>query len=279
MGLRSDKRRFLYGFLLAPAVMILFVLYSAWLGRSDTELVESFCSERSCACADWDRNRAGPYVIENNVWNKGDLRSYQQCVYMDDDEGEINAGWAWNWPGIRFNVVAYPNIIYGKNPWLPSTTPKLPIRIDEIPCLEAEFEVIQSGSGKGNLAFDLWITDSDSAQPSDITHEIMIWLSHSGIRPAGSKVDTLHVDGIDLGLWKKENHNPSEDYEWTFLAYVYPSPHTEGSIDLKDLLDYLVDGGYLRSDAYLAAIQLGNEIVSGHGQTLISTYEIRLCDE
>ena len=279
MSLRGGKKRFLFGFLLAPAAMMLFVLYSAWLGRSNPELVESFCVDRSCACGDWDRDRAGPYVIENNVWNKGNLRAYQQCAHIGESDGDISAGWAWNWPGIRFNVVAYPNITYGKNPWLPSTTQKLPIRLDAIACLIADFEVVQTGSGKGNLAFDLWITDSDSAQPSDITHEIMIWLAHRGIFAAGSKVGTIPVGGIDLGLWKKEDHSPSEDYRWTFLAYVYPSEYTEGSIDLNALLDHLVEGGHLPSDATLAAIQLGNEIVSGHGQTLIRQFEILFCDE
>ncbi|MFA9402079.1 MAG: hypothetical protein ACERKY_03330 [Anaerolineales bacterium] len=276
---RLKNKRLLYGFLVAPAVMILFVLYSALLGRSDPTIIDSFCADQTCECVDWFRSSVGYYQVENNVWNKSDNDIYQQCVYISKGDEGINAGWAWNWPGARFDVVAYPNIMYGKNPWLPTTSPEFPLRIDEINCLETEFEVIQDGSGKGNLAFDLWITSSASAQPSDITHEIMIWLSHEGIQTAGSLVDVINIDGNEIELFEKENHNPSDEFTWTYLAFVYQSDLTEGSIDLDILLSYLVENGYIGSDHYLAAIQLGNEIVSGYGQSLIRNYEIRICEE
>jgi hypothetical protein len=106
----------------------------------------------------------------------------------------------------------------------------------------------------------------------------MIWLSREGFQPAGSRVDTINLAGNDIGLWKKENHNASDDYEWTYFASVYQSDLTKGSIDLNHLLSYLVDHGHISPDEYLSGIQLGNEIVSGHGQTLIREYEIRFCD-
>lgn len=276
---RLRKKHLLYGFLIAPVFMIVFVVYSALHGRSDPKYVETLCIEQRCECADWYRRSVGEYQIENNVWNKGNISSYQQCVFVSAGNDGVNAGWAWNWPGIRFNVLAYPNITYGKNPWLPSTSPELPLRIDEIKCLEAKFDVLQTGSGKGNLSIDLWITDNHSSQPSDITHEIMIWLSHDGFWPAGSRVDTINIEGNEIGLWRKENHNPSDDYQWTFLAFVYESDLIKGSISIHDFLRYLVENGYVSSDRYLASIELGNEIVSGHGQTLIRNYEIRFCEQ
>ena len=278
MFTRLRDKKFLYGFLVAPVFMAVFLGYSAFLGRSDPAYVESVCIERSCECADWNRLSVDHYQIENNVWNKGNIESYQQCVFISDRNDDYDAGWAWNWPGIRFNVVAYPNIIFGKNPWLPSTSPELPLLIDEIDCLETKFDVNQTGSGKGNLSFDLWITNDLSSDPSTITHEIMIWLSHQGFRSAGSRVDTIYVDGNKVGVWKKENHNPSDDYQWTYLAFVYHSDLMEGSINFYDFLHYLVKKDHITSESYLAGIQLGNEIVSGHGKSLIRNYEINFCD-
>jgi hypothetical protein len=275
---RLGKKQLLYGFLIAPVFMVVFVVYSALLGKSDSTYVEELCIEQRCECADWYRGSIGQYQIENNVWNKGDISSYQQCVFISEGNDSVNAGWAWNWPGIRFNVLAYPNIIYGKNPWLPSTSPELPLRIDEIKCLEAKFDVIQEGSGKVNLSIDLWITDNLSSQPSDITDEIMIWLSHEGFWPAGSRVDTLNIEGKEIELWRKENHNPSDDYQWTFLAFVYQSDLLEGSISIHDFLRFLVEKGFISSEGYLAGIQLGNEIVSGYGKSFIRNYEINFCD-
>jgi hypothetical protein len=271
-------KRLLIGLSVSLSVLVPFLLYSFYLGRSNTAHIASLCAEQICACDDWYRHSVGQYQIENNVWNKENANKYQQCVFIKDGDEGIDAGWAWNWPGIRFNVVAYPSIIYGKNPWLSSTSPMLPIRIGDINCLKADFKVIQQGSSKGNLSFDLWVTSSASAQPEDISREIMIWLSHKGFQPAGSRQDSINLDGKDIGLWKKENHNASNEYEWTFFAFVYRSDLTEGSINLNGLLSYLVDNGHISPDEYLSGVQLGNEIVSGYGQSLIQNYKIRFCD-
>ena len=63
---RLKKNRLLYGFLVAPAVMILFVLYSALLGRSDPTFIGSFCADYTCECVDWFRSSVGYYQVENN---------------------------------------------------------------------------------------------------------------------------------------------------------------------------------------------------------------------
>jgi hypothetical protein len=251
---RLKDKKLLYGFLVAPIFMIIYLVYSAHLGRSDPTYVGSLCMEKSCECADWFRRSVDHYQIENNVWNKKNIKSYQQCVFINENNNGMDAGWAWNWPGIRFNVVAYPNITYGKNPWLPSTSPELPLRIDEIKCLEANIDVIQTGSGKGNLSFDLWITNNLSSNPSSITHEVMIWLSHEGLWPAGSQIDTIDIDGNEIEVWKKENHNPSDDYQWTFLGFVYQADLMKGSINFYDFLQYLVRKGHIATESYLAGI-------------------------
>jgi hypothetical protein len=200
VGKLFKPKRLIIGLTVSILVLIPFFWYSFYLGRSNPDLVDSLCSNQICACKEWDRRSVGPYKVENNTWNKGDTSNFKQCVYMTERDGGVEAGWAWNWPGIRFNVVAYPNIIYGKNPWLPSTTSSFPIRIGDINCLRADLKVSQQGSGKGNLAFDLWITNRERSQPGDITHEIMIWLAHQGFGSAGSKIDTFSLDGKQIGF-------------------------------------------------------------------------------
>lgn len=92
---RLKNNRLLYGILVAPAVMILFVLYSALLGRSDPTIIDSFCADQTCECVDWFRSSVGYYQVENNVWNKNDNDIYQQCVYISKGDEGINAGWAY----------------------------------------------------------------------------------------------------------------------------------------------------------------------------------------
>jgi hypothetical protein len=109
--------------------MALFFGQSAYLGRSDPTYLDALCGDRECVCNEWAWSNIGEYRIENNVWNKGSISDYQQCLFIQDGDRGINAGWGWNWPGLRFNVVAHPNVMCGKNPWLSSTTPDLPIAL------------------------------------------------------------------------------------------------------------------------------------------------------
>lgn len=272
------RKRFVIGLSVSLSVLVPFLLYSWFLGRSDPQIVESFCAQHNCQCTDWYRSSVGSYTVENNVWNKGEDQQYRQCVALQAADPGVSAGWAWNWPGTRFNVLAYPNLMYGKNPWLPSTSPKLPVRIGELGCLQVDFDVVQAGSGKGNLAFDLWLTREAASQPADISGEIMIWLSRQGFKPAGSRLDRVELGGETVDFYMKENHQPSEGSAWTFYAFVYPKDFTHGRLDLREVLDYLVANGYVNGDEYLASIQLGNEVVSGYGQTWIRQYEVRWCE-
>ena len=275
---KSPKKRLVIGLSVSLSVLVPFLLYSWFLGRSDPQTIESFCAQGNCQCTDWYRGDAGAYTVENNVWNKGENQQYQQCVTIQAADPGVAAGWAWNWPGVRFNVVAYPNLMYGKNPWLPSTSPNLPAHVGELGCLQVDFEVEQSGSGKGNLAFDLWITREAASQPEDISGEIMIWLSRQGFKPPGLRLDRVDLGGETVDFYRKENHQATEGTVWTFYAFVYPEGFTQGSLDLDEVLDYLVTNGYVSSDEYLSGIQLGNEVVSGYGQTWVRHYEVRFCE-
>jgi len=89
----------------------------------------------------------------------------------------------------------------------------------------------------------------------------------------------LQPKRLIIGLWKKTNHNPSEEYKWTYLAFVYQSDLTEGTVDLRALLSYLVENEHISQDEYLAGIQLGNKIVRGYGSTLVREYQIEFCDQ
>jgi hypothetical protein len=246
---------------------------------SNSSYLHSFCESRNCQCSDWRILTRSEYMVENNVWNKGDISNYQQCTYVERNGQGINAYWAWNWLGLRFNVVAYPSIVYGKKPWFDSSTSDLlPKKISELACLTVDFAVDQQGRGNGNLAFDLWATRDQAASPESITREIMIWLSHAGILTAGKRVDSLSLDGYEIELWRKEGHRPTEGLDWTLLTFVYQSDRIEGPINVMDYLDFLVENGYISADEYLADVELGNEIVSGYGQTIVQGFEVSQCD-
>ena len=250
------------------------------LPSSNPGFVDSFCDAQDCQCMDWERLAENGYLIENNVWNKEGVDHYQQCVYLEANNEVIDAGWAWNWPGLRLNVVAYPSLVYGKKPWFTaSTTHLLPQKISELNCLTADFSVDQTGKTNGNLAFDLWLTNDKTANPESITRELMIWLTRNGAMVAGKRVDTFISDGYEIELWRKDGHDPTEGLSWTLLTFVHQTDRTEGPINLIDYLDFLVENNYISDQEYLADVELGNELINGYGKTLIHDFKVTQCED
>ncbi len=234
-------------------------------------------ARHDCLTKDWERREAGGYIVENNVWNKGARSDYAQCVFLEAGAtGGIRAGWAWEWNNPTNDVVAYPDIIFGKNPWFEtSTTKTLPVRIREAGELEILLEAENVGEGKRNLAFQVWLTNESAATPKSVTREVMIWLENNGLRPAGAKIADLSLDGKALELWENPRHGDPNGLEWNYFAFVYKTPLLQGRIPLTQILQYLIETGHVSPDEYLAGINLGNEIVNGSGQTILNRYAVR----
>jgi hypothetical protein len=231
-----------------------------------------------CLTKDWEKREVGGYIVENNVWNKGDRSDYSQCVFLEPEaSGAVRAGWAWKWNNPTNDVVAYPDIIFGKNPWFEtSTTTTLPARIREAGDVEILLDVEHTGTGKRNLAFQVWLTNASAATPKSVTREVMIWLENNGLRPAGTKIADLSLDGKALELWENPRHGDPNGLEWNYFAFVYKTPLLQGQVPLSKMLEYLVETGRVAPDEYLAGINLGNEIINGSGQTLLKRYRVLL---
>ena len=56
------------------------------------------------ACEDYERIVVGDYVLNNNVWNKGERTDYTQCVFAQGDAPPTAMGWHWNWSGTGCQV-------------------------------------------------------------------------------------------------------------------------------------------------------------------------------
>ena len=65
------------------------------------------------ACGDWEELRHARYVYKNNVWNKGAITGYEQCVMRRVVDGEDQYGWRWSWPYQGFTAAALsPSVNY-----------------------------------------------------------------------------------------------------------------------------------------------------------------------
>jgi len=225
----------------------------------------------STTCADDARISVDTFVLENNVWGKGELTNYQQCITAKQNDTSTTFGWSWNWPAVGGNVKAYPEIIFGYKPFGSSTTsPLLPKKIIDLQSAVVSFSnCVTSFNGSGNFAFDIWITDSATPKEANIKHEIMIWLEKKIQQPAGSFVEQVTIDGSTYDYYRGP-------LSWDYIAFVKTSSNKVSSINLSDFFTYLINKNHLSANEFLAAIEFGNEVISGMGSTVITNYKIEI---
>lgn len=247
-------------------------------GEFSDSIVESW-KTFAPVTADWERQTAGEYFVENNVWNKRDAKDYRQAVGIRKlSDGAVAAGWSWEWP-TSWNIVAFPDLVFGKNPWAEtSTTPRLPVRLSEIDSLHADFDILHEGHGHRNLSFQMWLTNDPASLPQHITHEIMIWIRNDDL-PFAPVVGPVDVAGAKYTLSRMQNHgdpNLKPQINWTYLSFARTEPFLKGRLDIKAFYDTLSARGLVANDLYLANISLGNEVRDGTGLVVVKSYKISL---
>ncbi|MCZ7603950.1 MAG: hypothetical protein M5R37_13890 [Melioribacteraceae bacterium] len=210
------------------------------------------------------------FIIENNTWGRGTLTNYSQCSFLKEDERNVIIGWEWQWPiQSGDNVKAYPEIVYGWKPFRSeSSTQALPIEVTSNNKIISKYDVVNSTfNGIGNLAYDIWITNSPTPNASNITREIMIWIKNYGQAAGGSKVNEVEIDGIKYDFYKA-------DWDWTYLAFVNSSGHDITEVNIHNFIKYLLTENYITEEEFVSSIEFGNEIIEGTGKTEIVNYQV-----
>ncbi|QQS37714.1 MAG: hypothetical protein IPM56_07115 [Ignavibacteriales bacterium] len=257
--------------------LLLFIFLSAlYAGCSKDSpsqpIVPPQLSIDSVSCSDNAEITINKMMLQNNVWGKGSITNYQQCIRVIKNDTSTIFQWQWSWPDVTNNVKAYPEIIFGLKPFGgSSTTESLPKKIQEITeCVVSASQCSTDIFGEGNLAYDIWITDSESPTQNNIKSEIMIWLKYIGQQPAGSFVERLNIGNQDYDFYSGNNGT------WDYHAFLKVNQSDLDSTNIKSFMDYLVMNSYISTDQYLSSIEFGNEIIKGSGNTVLKDYQVRL---
>ncbi|UCH66474.1 MAG: T9SS type A sorting domain-containing protein [Ignavibacterium sp.] len=225
-----------------------------------------FAQDTIFYCDDWTQMQIASYLIENNVWGKGNIVNYTQCIY-ETSEGKF--GWHWDWPDSGYNVKAYPEVIFGRKPWWnESTYPALPLKLSAIESFIVDFDLNMSATGSYNLAFEFWVIADSLSDENNITPEVMIWTDSNIMIPAGSVIATVSFDGFTYNLYRDVFTN------WTYFAFLSETVQYQGTLNVHKFINYMVDQGLLNPTEYFASFELGNEVINGNGVTNIHNYEI-----
>lgn len=230
-----------------------------------------------------------PVVIENGIIdvNAWGLLGYEPVVkgtlnLRINDRGVLCANSDLNLAEVSlkpWNVIAYPEVIYGIKPWTPELVHnmheslKLPMKLSEIPhvYIVLDYAIINTTTGV-NLAFDSWILRKNTpSKPGKGDIELMLWVYRGGPdrspQPAGSFAKKIglpiFVDGVMLKLeveiWVQREIGDG----WTYVAFVIKDPRARGELifSYSSIVHELVDVlGIDLNDYYLYSIELGFEI-------------------
>jgi hypothetical protein len=218
---------------------------------ADNEL--SAATSRSRLCGDWDELQLGEYLISNNVWGKGNITDYKQCIFGAKTGRKVFGGWMWQWPAgdDADTIKAYPEIIFGWKPWnASSTTADLPIQVGSITSAIASHEILaQHADGGYNTSFDLYITSQSTPTPENITSKIMVWLNNENLTPLPD-CTRVTIDGDEYDFCTAQ-------WDWTYFAFIKVDPQLKGSTNLHAFIQYLVDNSYISPAEFLASVEFG----------------------
>jgi hypothetical protein len=220
----------------------------------------------------------GVYRAENNTWGKGTLSGWSQCIGLGiGPDGTLVGRWTWDWLNSGTNIKAYPEIIYGQKPGSSTTSPDLPKKISSVSEVLITYDITATHTGSGNIAFDVWLTNTQNPAKwgvPPITHEIMIWLDrYGGLTPGGNWVETVEIDGTVYSVYEVDNWGDG----WRYIAFVQKeSQLLSGTLNLRSLLSYMQAKSFSTGDEYIASIEIGNEVVSGTGETILNKYTVSI---
>ncbi len=226
------------------------------------------------ACNKYENIWFDELLLENNVWNSSG--SFSQCVYLREQGNNKTYGWQWSYSTNANGVNAFPEVIYGWKPWKDkSSNNKLPKELSQINKLKVTYDVeVYRNNGSYNLAFDNWITASSSVTPQNAKFEFMIWEDSNNLNPFGDFQEEVKVSNGTYKFYRGEPTWEPAGCNWTYLAFVRTEKRSSGTVDVDELLKYLINKGIVPQNSYLSSIELGNEVGNSSGYAVVKQFEV-----
>jgi hypothetical protein len=202
---------------------------------------ESSCSEpvfvSASASGIWNNDG---YFVFNNVWNAAagpGPQTLYACSYHDfyvvSEQGDDGGGSVKSYPNVQMN--------YGDLP------------LSSFHHITSRFAELGPPAGRYEYAFDIWL--NGIAQPN--SSQVMIWVENHAQTPLGARVASASLGGRSYEVW-----NTADNLHLTLIA---SEAFRSGTLNLLEILEWAVTGGYVPAAPTLGQIDFGVEIVSTAG--------------
>lgn len=183
------------------------------------------------------------YYVHNNTWNPSNTA--KETMHVCD----YNNWWV-DASGMNSNdVETYPNVhedINGGN-----GTP-----FSHFSTISGTYAGTAPAGGVYDVAWDLWLNGMGGDAP-----ELMVWTQNGHQTPNGDIVGTFTQNGVTYDVWFA---GPASS---AYIAFVARTPVPSGSVDLKAIIQYSIDHGYLPQNPTVNQIDYGIEFVNTAGGT------------
>ncbi len=223
----------------------------------------------------------GSRHLSTNLWGapaRENITLNENCVFRNAG----TFGWQWN----RMDPVAvagetntfpiYPSVATGTDPWGGySTNSKLPVRITNISSfildVRYRYSILPSSSDSVNLAYDIWLTDTDKPGPGTTRNEVMIWMNRLNVpMPEDKRLEDVSDGYNTYTQYAYENYH-------AFILNVAPESGIKyHKANPKKLIEYLVAKGELSGDLWISRIDFGNEVWKGKGKIEVFNLDMRI---
>ncbi|KAF5328332.1 hypothetical protein D9619_013358 [Psilocybe cf. subviscida] len=164
----------------------------------------------------------------------------------------------YDWAGAPQNVKSYANLD------LRVGLGKKLSAIGSIPVTWSYKYSAVSSNLVADVSYDMWLSKAagTTGASSSSTFEVA--------QPAGSKIGTASVNGLDWELWK----GPVST--WTCISFVAPHEITNFKSDLKPFFNYLVQHQGIPSSQFLVQAQAGTEPFVGSATLTTTSYTMSI---
>jgi hypothetical protein len=189
---------------------------------------------------------SGDYIVHNNMWNISGY-SVSETLYACAPDNWYVTATADN-RSRDGAVKTYPNVHKDYHNWSTGAEP----RLSSFSTITSTFAATSPHVGIYNVAYDIWL----NGVPGN--REVMIWTENYRQVPAGSRVaSSVSLSGYTWDVYATSSNG--------YIALVPSTSMISGSLDLKEILDWLVTHGRIPADSTLGQIGFGIEIVSTDG--------------
>jgi hypothetical protein len=206
-------------------------------------------------CGQYDIIEADQYFMMNNIWGEG---AGTQCIWYTD----VNSWGVSAQHNSGDGIKAYPALVRGCHWATCGTNTGLPKQSSSLGTLTTSWTQSPSGTA-WNASYDIWFHPTSDPGSAAAQYELMIWLNWTdGFNPIAEQYDANgaipYASNVSLG-----GNTFMVYHRGDVFTFRLSTRSNSINVDVKPIINYVVQQGWMSSSVYCVSVQAGWEIIQG----------------